>query len=130
MFGFIKVLRYSFLIFILSACSIKEPNISQSATILIKTPTMKFYDKGFISKFDNYTQVQIFSAGTSILNLKIYEDRVCQSSFECVTLEKFNRQNLNSSYPKNFIKELFDANDKKTVYKDKKNSILIKITKD
>ncbi|MCD8541513.1 MAG: hypothetical protein LRY22_02515 [Aliarcobacter cryaerophilus] len=31
---------------------------------------MKFNDKGFIFKFKDYTQVQIFSAGVAILDMK------------------------------------------------------------
>ncbi|OUR71029.1 hypothetical protein A9Q76_06175 [Arcobacter sp. 31_11_sub10_T18] len=91
---------------------------------------MKFYDKGFITQYDNYTQVQIFSAGTLVLNLEIYEDRICQSTFKCQSLKVFNAQNLDRSYADNFIKKLFDKTSKKTVFRDKKNGILIKITKD
>ncbi len=126
----IKVLKYISLIFILTACSLKEPYISQSATILIKTPTMKFYDKGFITKFKNYTQIEVFSAGTLVLNLNIYKNRVCKSTFQCQSLKEFNKQNLDVSYEEDFIKKLFDKNDKKIVHKDLKNGILIKITKD
>jgi len=125
-----KFLKYILVIFAITACSTKQPQLSQSATILLKTPTMKFYDKGFISKFEDHTQVQIFSAGALILNLDIYEDRVCQSTFECLSLKEFNRENLDSSYEDNFIKKLFERNEKKTVFKDKQKGILIKITKD
>ncbi|NQY93604.1 MAG: hypothetical protein HRT43_05515 [Campylobacteraceae bacterium] len=91
---------------------------------------MKFYDKGFITQYDNYTQVQIFSAGTLVLNLEIYEDRICTSTFKCQSLKAFNAQNLDSSYADNFIKKLFDNASKRTVFRDRKNGILIKITRD
>ncbi len=91
---------------------------------------MKFYDKGFISRYENYTQVQIFSAGSVILNLEIYEDRICSSTFECQDLKEFNKQNLDDSYEDGFIKKLFDSNDKKIVFKDREKGILIKIIKD
>lgn len=101
-----------------------------SATILIKTPKLKFYDKGFISKFQNYTEVQILSAGTAVLKLKIYEDKLCRDTFECQTLDSFNREYLSSSYEDNFLKELFEKDEKEIIFKDKENSILIKIKKD
>ena len=73
---------------------------------------MKFYDKGFIFNYDDYTQVQIFSAGTAILDMKIYEDRVCSSTFKCEKLEIFNAKNLHKSYKKEFLRELFSKNER------------------
>ena len=69
---------------------------------------MKFYDKGFIYKYKDYTQVQIFSAGTAVLDMKIYEDKICRTTFKCQDLETFNKENLVSTYPNNFLKELFE----------------------
>ncbi|MGA1941085.1 hypothetical protein [Arcobacter sp. YIC-310] len=91
---------------------------------------MKFYDKGFIFNYDDYTQVQIFSAGTAILDMKIYEDRVCSSTFRCEKLEIFNAKNLHKSYKKEFLRELFSKNEKEIIHRDRKNRILIKIKKD
>jgi len=118
------------LVFVFTGCFNKEPVLSSSATILIKTPKMKFYDKGFIYKYDDYTQVQIFSAGTAVLDMKIYEDRVCKSTFKCQDLKTFNKENLDKSYDEMFLKNLFDKNEKEVVHRDKKNNILIKIRRD
>tara|TARA_B100001063_G_scaffold219376_1_gene223439 strand:+ start:3510 stop:3917 length:408 start_codon:yes stop_codon:yes gene_type:complete len=117
-------------IFIFTACVSKKPTLSSSATILIKTPKMKFYDKGFIYNYNDYTQVQIFSAGTVVLDMKIYNDRVCKSTFECQDLKTFNRENLNKSYNEMFLKNLFNKNEKEVVHRDKENNILIKIKRD
>ena len=120
------------LIFIFTGCfSTNEPQISSnSATILIKTPNMKFNDKGFIFKFKDYTQVQIFSAGVAVLDMKIYEDKICRTTFKCQNLETFNKENLSSTYPDNFLKELFERNQKEVIHRDKTNDILIKIIRD
>ncbi|MDD2894943.1 MAG: hypothetical protein PHG81_02885 [Aliarcobacter sp.] len=91
---------------------------------------MKFYDKGFIYKFKEYTQVQIFSAGTAVLDMKIYEDKVCRTTFKCQDLATFNKENLSSTYPDNFIKELFERNQKDVIHRDKEHNILIKIIRD
>lgn len=117
-------------IFIFTGCFNTKPQLTSSATILIKTPSMKFYDKGFIFKYRDYTQVQIFSAGTAVLDMKIYEDRICKSTFECQDLKTFNSQNLHPSYEDTFIKELFDKNEKEVIHRDRKNRILIRIRKD
>ena len=117
-------------LFIFFGCANKEAIKSSSATILIKTPTMKFYDKGFISKFDTFTQVQIYSAGKTVLDLKIYEDKICQSTFECESLENFNRKYLDKSYKASFLKEIFENPNKEVIHRDKAHKILIKIKKD
>lgn len=91
---------------------------------------MKFHDKGFIYKYKDYTQVQIFNFGVAILDMKIYEDKICKSSFQCQNSKVFNKENLNSSYKSNFLKELFDKEDKQIIHKDRDNGILIKIIKD
>lgn len=124
------VLSAIFLMFLLTSCAIKEPLISSSATILIKTPTMKFYDKGFISKYPYYTHVQIFQAGQTILDLKVYDDRVCETTFRCQDLKRFNQAFLHKSYKKDFLKELLDREDKNIIFRDKDNRVLIKIKKD
>ncbi len=91
---------------------------------------MKFYDRGFIFKYDTYTQVQIFSAGTAVLDMKIYDNRVCSSTFECQDFKTFNKQNLHSSYNDSFIKDLFEKKQKEIIHRDKEHGILIKIKRD
>ncbi len=91
---------------------------------------MKFYDKGFIQKFPTYTKVTIFSAGVTILELKIYEDKICKNLFACESLKEFNEKHLASSYEDGFLKELFEKDEKNITHKDSKNNILIKIFKD
>ncbi|MGM0519407.1 MAG: hypothetical protein ACQERD_07170 [Campylobacterota bacterium] len=91
---------------------------------------MKFYDKGFIYNYDNFTQVQIFSAGQAVLDMKIYENRVCTSTFKCQDLKTFNARNLDKSYEKDFLEKLFSSNKKEVIHRDRKNGILIKIRRD
>ena len=119
-------------LFLFVGCATKEiqPQNSASATILFKTPQMKFYDKGFIYKFKDFTQVQIFTAGTAILDMKIYEDKICRSTFKCQDLKTFNKENLSSTYPDNFLKELFERKEREIIHRDIENGILIKIKRD
>ena len=109
-------------------CSTKQPNISQSATIIFKTPTMKFYDKGFVNIYDDYVHLQVFNIGKIVLDLKIYEDKICRAIFECMDNKEFNNTYLSSSYDNNFMYKLFKKD--KVYFKDKENKILIKIMKD
>lgn len=91
---------------------------------------MKFYDKGFIIKYKNYTQVEILNGGNSLLKLSLYKDRVCRSTFECQNANSFNKEYLNKDYKENFLKDLFDKEDKEIIFRDTQNKILIKIIKD
>ncbi|RXK05927.1 hypothetical protein CRV07_07600 [Halarcobacter ebronensis] len=91
---------------------------------------MKFYDRGFISIYKNYTQVQVLSAGTVVLNLEMYDDRICKDTFACQTYKSFNKEFLSSKYEDKFIKKLFEENKKNTLFRDKENNILIKIVKE
>ena len=109
----------------LVACAIKEPLITSSHTILIKTPQMKFYDKGFISQYKDYIHLQIFQVGNVILDLKIYKDKICQSTIECMSAKEFNTKYLHNSYKDDFLYNLFSQ--KKIYFKDTINNILIKV---
>jgi len=91
---------------------------------------MRFHDRGFIYKYQNFTQVQVFNVGNIVLDMKIYKDKVCTSTFRCQDIEIFNKENLHQSYKKEFLKELFDADEKQTIFRDDENRILIKILRD
>ncbi len=62
--------------------------------------------------------------------MKIYNDRICRTTFKCQDLKTFNKENLSSSYPDNFLKELFEKEQKEVIHRDKQNDILIKIIRD
>lgn len=112
-------------ILFITACSTKQPLITESHTILIKTPQMKFYDKGFISQYEDYIHLQIFQVGNVVLDLKIYKDTICQSTLECISAREFNDKYLHNSYKDDFLYNLFSQ--KKIYYKDTINNILIKV---
>ena len=54
---------------------------------------MKFYDKGFITKYDDYIHLQIFNVGQLVLNLEIYK-------------MKFVKELYSVSVPKSLIKNI------------------------
>lgn len=91
---------------------------------------MKFYDKGFITKFEDYTKVQVLSTGVTILELDIYENQICKDTFKCQSAKSFNEEFLHKSYKNNFLKALFEKEEKETTFRDMQNNILIKIKRD
>jgi len=86
---------------------------------------MKFYDKGFITKYEDNIHLQIFNVGNLVLNLKIYKDEVCQGTLQCISSEEFNKQYFHTSYKDDFLYNLFSKN--KIYFKDRENNILIKV---
>jgi len=120
-----KYLNIFIILLFLSACSTKQKISSHSKIIIFKTPVLKFYDKGFITKYDDMIHLQVFEIGQIALDLKIYKDEVCQSTFECISSKEFNQKYLNSSYSDDFLYKLFLENN--ITFKDKENGILIKV---
>lgn len=121
-------MKYVYLVFfvlLLGGCSVKKPIIAKSVTVILKTPTMKFYDKGFVTRYTDYIHLQVLNFGNVVLNLKIYENEICKSTFECVSSKEFNKQYLNENYSDNFMYNLFKNDIVR--FKDKKNNILIKV---
>jgi len=144
-------------IMILGGCAIKPKNIkSKSYLVTFKFANIKFSDVGFLNTGKNYTNIQVFSAGTPLIDLKI-QNQVCVDYF-CMGKSNFNEEYLSPSYPnkimenilngkpifnsKNIIKtqdgftqKLEDKNYKiiykitqeKIYFKDFKNKILIKL---
>ena len=110
-----------------TGCANKILHKSQSATIILKTPTMKFYDMGFINIYDKYIQLQIFNIGQVVLDLKVYKDEVCQGRFECMSASKFNSLYLSKTYSDSFLYDLLKQDYVR--FKDKENNIFIKIIK-
>lgn len=122
---YLKKIVYVIIISFFTACATKQPIRTSSHTILFKTPQMKFYDKGFITKYDNHIHLQIFQVGNLVLDLKIYEDTICQSTLKCISSKEFNKKYLHNSYKDDFLYNLFSK--EKIYFKDKINNILIKV---
>jgi len=108
-----------------SGCAVKNLQQSKSAVVIFKTPVFKFYDKGFVNIYEDHINLQVFEVGKLALNLYIYKDKICQSSFECLSAEEFNKEYLHHSYKKDFLYKLLSQ--KKIYHKDKKNGIFIKV---
>lgn len=123
-----KTFLIVFLFFVFLGCSSKQLS-SQSATIIFKTKEFKFYDKGFISQYEDKVNLSIYSFGQIVLNLDVYEDRVCQkdSYLQCMSGADFNNKYLNTSYNDDFLYTLLQKDI--INYKDKDNGIRIKIIK-
>ncbi len=116
------------LLILFTGCIHKQPVFEKSATILIKTPTMKFYDKGFVTHYKDHTHLQIYNAGQSVLELKIYKDKICKDTFACQSLKSFNKDFLDASYEEDFLPKLFEQ--KQIDFNDTQHKIKIRVAYD
>ena len=92
-------------ILIFGACSITQTPIkSQSVAILIKTSNFKFNDVGFIHKYPNSTNLQIYNSGQNILDLKIKEN-ICING-ACEPPLKFNKMFFGQEYYANLLGDI------------------------
>jgi len=122
-----RYIFYIVLVLFFSACSTKQIKQSNSAIIIFKTPSMKFYDRGFVKIYDKYINLQIYNSGQIALNLDIYKNKICKGFLQCQSSKEFNKNYLNSDYSDDFLFNLFSKN--KVYFKDKLNSIFIKVKK-
>jgi hypothetical protein len=124
---------YRFLIsliflFIVTGCSYKQPVQIKSATIVFKTPTLKFYDKGFLERYEDNVKLTILNLGVVVTEMTIYKNKVCKNFVLCYDGDTFNDNFLNKSYAKDFLYTLFTQDN--ISFKDPKNGILIKVIYD
>lgn len=94
-------------LFLLSACVPKEYATQNSAFILLKTPSFKYADMGFIYENPKDMKVEIYSNGQAVMQLEILEESICLTTFKCMSKEMFNQKLLSASYPDALFENLF-----------------------
>ncbi|OPX27770.1 MAG: hypothetical protein B1H07_00620 [Campylobacteraceae bacterium 4484_166] len=112
-------------LFFITGCASKQANTSKPAIVIFKTKKLNFYDQGFVTHFDNYTKLQVYSMGQSVLELDVSPKKVCSPMFSCIKSQTFNNKFLHHSYEDDFLYKLL--NKKRIHHKDKKNKIFIKV---
>ena len=89
-----------------TGCAYKIPYTSSKPYyIVIKNSQMAVAATGFIKKDDTRLNLQLFSAGTVILDLHV-EENVC-SRYICMSKENFNKEFFGIRHYEEFIDELF-----------------------
>ena len=101
-----KVLLLSLFLTLLG-CSQKPYLTQQSAFILLKTPTFKYADMGFIYENKERLKVEIYANANPVMGLNIGRDTICMSQFECMSKEAFNQSVLSGFYPKDTLDSIF-----------------------
>ncbi len=146
------------LLFVFGGCAIKQPySVSKPYHVVIKNRDLALSDTGFIKKDSSRLNLQLFSAGSPLLDLIVYKDRVCRDLL-CMNKLAFNKKFFGYKHYESFVDDLFNflplyekKNIKKTkngftqklvsdyydifykikdgslYFKDRKNRVLIKI---
>jgi len=151
-------MKYILLVFILlmSACSVKNYEFTQTKILIIKSPKIKFSDLGYIRNTDEAIELELFVAGKAIEKITI-NHLVCVSD-GCLSKSGFNEEYLNENYPSDILQNILLAkqiyngqnlvknesgfeqyiqdenvdikyivSEKTTYFKDKKNKIIFKV---
>lgn len=73
-----------------------QPKHSSSVLFSFISPQIRISDAGFVHRYTNGTQIQIYSSGALILNLKLSQN-ICINS-ACQSRQSFNTKYLNSPH--------------------------------
>ena len=92
---------------LMSACTGTQIKKPVSAFIVMKTPSMKYADMGFISNTHNGVKVDIYAAGQPLMNFEINALNICMSTFKCMDKKTFNEQVLSATYPDELLENIF-----------------------
>lgn len=113
-----RVLHVSLLMLLfLSGCATKqEITSSETYVITIKNKQIALSDTGFINQGKDYTNVQIFSAGSVLFNLEIMGNNICLDG-RCLDKLAFNQQFFQEEHYAGLMQEIIA---KQPIY-EKKN---------
>ncbi len=107
-----KVTIFSIIaLFLITGCSFKNlfvtkpvATVSKSKKITMKTKKFAFSDTGFYKSDDKLIQIQAYSTGVAVADMKFYKDKdtICVG-YKCTNRKYFNDNFLSKYYPNNLI---------------------------
>ncbi len=144
----------------LSGCGARPFVQTDVATIVLKTPKLRFADTGYIRQNAELVALELFSAGQAVGKFEI-GTLVCVDGEGCMRKSSFNAEYLSADYPDTLMEDILRSNpiykgknlvknrqgfeqniskdgvdirykvtDRQIYFKDRKNSVLIKIKKE
>ena len=96
-------------LFLFSACT-GQPKKEESAFIVLKTPSIKYADMGFIRDTSSKLKVEMYAAGQPLVSIEVNGMNICMSTFECMEKRDFNKKLLSQNYPDTLLENIFRAN--------------------
>jgi hypothetical protein len=89
---------------LLSACSIKNYEQTQTKIIIMKTKLLRFSDLGYIRNSGEAVELELFVAGKSLFKASI-NTLVCTQD-GCMSKSAFNEEYLNAAYPDSILQNI------------------------
>ncbi len=153
------ILWASVLILFLSGCTAKPFTHSDAATIMLKSPKLKFADTGYLRSNEELAALELFSAGQAVAKIEVNR-LICVEGEGCMSKSSFNAEYLSAEYPDNLLENILRSNPiykgrnlvendqgfeqqiaddgveieykvtpRQIYFRDRKNSVLVKIKK-
>ena len=149
----------SLLLLLLSGCGARPFVHNDAATIILKTPKIRFADAGYVRSNEEKVALELFTAGHPVGKFEI-ENMVCVEGEGCMRKSSFNEEYLNRHYPDTLMENVlrgrpiyegqnllqkpygfeqhimdehvdikYRVTERETYFKDRSNRVLIKIKK-
>ena len=83
---------------VLDGC--KEPTLqkTQTVSVAIKTPLMRFSAEGFVKHFDNRVVLQLYNTAQGLFETTLAKEQVCMKKNGCIDTQSFQRKIYGTAY--------------------------------
>ena len=102
-------------ILLFTGCAKISPQSSKAVAFTVISPSLKINDVGFIHRFKEKTELQIYNSGVSILKMDISYDKICLNS-ACDDEISFNRKFFKNEHYIGFFSDILNH---KPIYNEK-----------
>ena len=103
------ILWASVLILLLSGCVAKPFTHSDAATIILKSPKLKFADTGYLKSSDEMVALELFSASQAVAKIEVNR-LICVEGEGCMSKSRFNAEYLSAEYPDDLMENILRSN--------------------
>jgi hypothetical protein len=99
------ILWASAFILLLSGCTAKPFTHSEAATIILKSPKLKFADTGYLRSNDETVALELFSASQPVAKIEVAR-LICVEGEGCMCKSRFNAEYLSARYPDDLLENI------------------------
>lgn len=85
-----------------------KPASTQAVNFTVVSPLTRTSDAGFMRKFKNQTEVQIYASGISVLNLILKGDKICMNG-ACDDELVFNKKFFGTEHYRGLLGQILDG---------------------
>ena len=95
-------------ILMLAGCAKIAPQKTNAVNFTVVSPLTRTSDAGFMRKFKNQTEVQIYASGISVLSLVLKDDKICMNG-ACDDELVFNKKFFGAEHYRGLLGEILDG---------------------